>query len=114
MTHLQFCLPLCGGFSGAVLLDSRAAASGVNTTPQCFSTVFAQAATLHFAAARPNVVSAEYHCFHDHLKDLFIGSAGTIQDGYAHAGEAPGLGVKIPSLGVQADGSVITRVAEAS
>lgn len=112
VTYLQFCLPLCGGFTGAKRLDEMAARYGVKTTPQCFSTVIAQAAVLHFAAASSNVVAAEYHCFHDHLAHLFIGDAGKVHQGYACAGNAPGLSVSIPALGTQADGSVITRIAE--
>jgi L-alanine-DL-glutamate epimerase-like enolase superfamily enzyme len=108
VSHLQFCLPLCGGFSGACALDDRAAALGISTTPQCFSTSIAQAATLHFAAARRNVVSAEYHGYHDHLKALYRGSTGTVAGGYASAGCTPGLGVAIPGLGLQPDGSLVS------
>jgi L-alanine-DL-glutamate epimerase-like enolase superfamily enzyme len=108
VTHLQFCLPLCGGFSGACRLDDEALAQGVSTTPQCFSTSIAQAATLHFAAARPNVVSAEYHGFHDHLKSLYRDGTGAVAAGKASAGLSPGLGVKVPALGLQEDGSLIS------
>jgi L-alanine-DL-glutamate epimerase-like enolase superfamily enzyme len=107
VTHLQFCLALCGGFSGARALDARARAAGVSTTPQCFSTSVAQAATLHFAAAHSNVVSAEYHGYHDHLKALYRGSTGQVGAGMASAGALPGLGVAIPRCGPQRDGSVI-------
>jgi len=106
--HLQFCLPLCGGFTGALALDAAAEQCGRRTTPQCFSTSIAQAATLHFAAARGNVVSAEFHCFHDHLSDLYLPGVAEIANGYAALGDAPGLGVRIPSVGRQADGSHIT------
>lgn len=112
VTYLQFCLPLCGGFTGANRLDELASRYGVKTTPQCFSTAVAQAATLHFAAASSNVIAAEYHCFHDHLAHLFIGDAGMVHRGYACAGSAPGLSISIPASGAQADGSVITRIAE--
>lgn len=70
VSYLQFCLPLCGGFSGSLLLDAAAQAVGVRTTPQCFSTVVAQAAKLQFTAACPNVIAAEYRCFHNHLHGL--------------------------------------------
>lgn len=112
VTYLQFCLPLCGGFSGAAQLDDLAAGYGVSTTPQCFSTVIAQAATLHFAAARSNVFSAEYHCFHDHLNGLFIADAGKVSHGLANAGDAPGLALSFPNPGPQPDGSVITCIAK--
>lgn len=114
VTHLQFCIPLVGGFSGAIKLDDWARTLGIRSTPQCFSTVVAQATTLHFAAARANVLSAEFHCFHDHLKALYQGDAGRISDGYAQAGHEGGLSIAIPELGEQPDGSVITCVVDVS
>lgn len=111
VTHLQFCLTLCGGISGGLALDDAAALAGVTTTPQCFSTIVAQAATLHFAAGRRNVVSAEYHRFHDHLQALAQADLGEVADGFASAGSAPGLGVAIPQMGGQDDGSTLTEVA---
>lgn len=110
--HLQFCLPLCGGFSGGAVLNERAAWAGISTTPQCFSTAIAQAATLNFAAGQPNVHSAEFHCYHDHLKDLFEKDVGTVSQGFATAGCDAGLGVRIPDVGVQGDGSVISVYSE--
>lgn len=112
ITHLQFCLPLCGGVSGALALDGMASRAGVSSTPQCFSTSIAQAATLHFAAARANVVSAEFHCFHDHLSFLYRDDAGAIKGGVACAGSGPGLGVNVPQVGLQPDGSRILAVRE--
>jgi len=114
VTHLQYCLSLCGGFSGAVHLDGMAIQHGVTSTPQCFSTAIAQAATLHFAAARSNVVSAEYHCYHDHLSALYRDGVGVVVDGHASAGDWPGLGVCIPEVGAQADGSVISIYSDLS
>ena len=70
VTYLQFCLGLCGGFGGGARLDAMAAAFGIATTPQCFSTAILQAASLHFGAARGNVGSVEFHRFHDHLAAL--------------------------------------------
>lgn len=114
VTHLQYCIPLVGGFSGALRLDEWAKSESIRSTPQCFSTVVAQAATLHFAAARSNVVSAEFHCFHDHMKALYQGGAGVIEGGHAEAGQGGGLNIAIPELGVQGDGSIITCVADAA
>lgn len=113
VSHLQFCLPLCGGFSGARALDIKARAAGISSTPQCFSTSVAQAATLHFAAAHSNVVRAEYHGYHDHLAALYLGTTAQIGNGKASAGQLPGLGVAIPAFGLQSDGSVIGRYAQA-
>ncbi|MGK9066580.1 mandelate racemase/muconate lactonizing enzyme family protein [Stutzerimonas chloritidismutans] len=112
VSHLQFCIPLVRGFTGALRLDEWALSGGIQTTPQCFSTVVAQAATLHFSAARSNVVSAEFHCFHDYLKALYVGDAGSIKDGYAEAGSGGGLNITIPELGEQPDGSVISSVVD--
>ncbi len=112
VSFLQFCLTLCGGFTGGIRLDGWAADRAIPSTPQCFSTSIAQAATLHFAAARPNVASAEYHCFHDHLRDLYLPGTACIRDGFASAGTEPGLGVAIPEPGRQREGSVIRRVSE--
>lgn len=108
VTHLQYSIPLVGGFSGALKLDERASHANIRSTPQCFSTVVAQAATLHFAAARSNVLTAEFHCFHDHLKSLYQNDAGRVLDGYAEAGRDGGLNVVIPELGEQPDGSMIS------
>jgi len=69
--HLQYCILLCGGISGASHLDDMAPRHGVPSTPQCCSTSIAQAVTLQFAAARRNVAWAEYHCFHDALESLY-------------------------------------------
>lgn len=113
VSHLQFCLPLCGGFSGARALDMKARAAGVSSTPQCFSTSVAQAATLHFAASHANVVRAEYHGYHDHLKALYRGATAQVGGGMASAGRLPGLGIAIPEFGLQSDGSVIARYAAA-
>ncbi|VVE28495.1 mandelate racemase/muconate lactonizing enzyme family protein [Pandoraea communis] len=112
VSHLQYCLTLCGGVSGGLALDEIAQAAGVTSTPQCFSTIVAQAVTLHFAAARRNVVSAEYHGFHDHLKSLAEQDLGAVHDGLASAGRGDGLGVRIPAAGVQDDGSMLTRVVQ--
>ncbi|SIT39461.1 Mandelate racemase/muconate lactonizing enzyme family protein [Paraburkholderia piptadeniae] len=112
ISHMQYCLPLCGGVTGALALDEMAARAGVSSTPQCFSTSVAQAATLHFAAARANVVSAEYHCFHDHLAFLYQDGAGTVSEGTACAGRGPGLGVMLPEIGTQPDGSKVSIVRE--
>lgn len=113
VSHLQYCLTLCGGFTGGIQLDKLAAEHGVTSTPQCFSTAIAQAATLHFAAAHPNVIAAEYHCFHDHLQDLYVKGAGDIREGAASAGEGPGLSIGIPEAGLQREGSVIRYVSRA-
>ncbi len=113
VSHLQYCLTLCGGFTGGAQLDTLAAEHGITSTPQCFSTAIAQAATLHFAAARSNVIAAEFHCFHDHLQDLYLEGASHIQDGTASAGEGLGLSVDIPEVGVQKEGSVIRSIAQA-
>ncbi len=110
-SRVQYCLALCGGFSAACRLDDRARAAGIRSTPQCFSTVIAQAATLHFAAARDNVEIAEFHCFHDHLAHLYLPASVPIRDGYAKLADAPGLGVAVPWFGSHPDGSRVAPVA---
>lgn len=109
---LQFCIPLCGGFTGARYLAELAASYGKKNTPQCFSTAVAQAASLHFAASCQSTLITEYHCFHDHLHELFENDAGQVHDGLACAGNSPGLGIRIPEAGRYGDGSVISLVAE--
>jgi len=105
--YLQFCVGLCGGFTGALGLDVQARARGVRTTPQTYSTAVMQAASLHLAAARSNVDSAEWHGFHDHLRALMPESMRTVRGGVIALGEAPGLGIAIPQAGTQPDGSRI-------
>jgi L-alanine-DL-glutamate epimerase-like enolase superfamily enzyme len=67
---LQPCLGLCGGFSGAAEIASRAQARLIDTTPQTFGTAVLQAASLHWGAATAGVHSVEYHRFHNHLAPL--------------------------------------------
>jgi len=107
VTVLQYCLGLCGGFSGAGPIDNHAAAHGVKSTPQCFSTAVMQAASLHFGAARDNVATVEYHRFHDHLASLLPDEMKRIDSGFVDLGDAPGLGVASPSLGEQAGGGYV-------
>lgn len=107
VTFLQHCLGLCGGFSGAMRIDSYAAERGVKSTPQCFSTAVMQAASLHFGAARDNVATVEYHRFHDHLAPLLPDEMKRIDCGFVDLGEAPGLGVAPPSLGEQPGGGYV-------
>ena len=105
--YLQFCLGLCGGFAGAARLDDLARTYGVQSTPQTYSTAVMQAATLHFAAARGNVVRAEWHGFHDHLRALMPAPMTRVQDGVITLGDEPGLGIAVPQPGQYADGSQI-------
>ncbi|HEX6793671.1 MAG TPA: mandelate racemase/muconate lactonizing enzyme family protein [Casimicrobiaceae bacterium] len=107
VTYLQYCLGLCGGFTGAARLDEAASQHRLRTTPQCFSTAVMQAATLHFGAARDNVVAAEYHRFHDHLAGYLPSAMRTVESGFVDLDDAPGLGVCAPALGVQPCGGEI-------
>jgi L-alanine-DL-glutamate epimerase-like enolase superfamily enzyme len=104
VTHLQYCLGLCGGPTAAQRLDASAHAHGVTSTPQCFSTAVMQAASLHFGAAHRNVAMTEYHRFHDHLADLMPGAMKRIDRGYVHLDDTPGLGLAPLRAGPQAGG----------
>lgn len=101
VTHLQFCLGLCGGPSRATRLDRMAMSRGVTSTPQCFSTAVLQAASLHFGAAHPNVVAVEYHRFHDHLAAILPAAMKRIDNGCVRLGDAPGLGLLPLTPGAQ-------------
>ena len=107
VTCLQYCLGLCGGFTGATQIDDLAKARGVKSTPQCFSTAVLQAASLHWGAARANVATVEYHRFHDHLAACLPESMKRVESGFVHVGMAPGLGVSPPRLGEQPDGGTV-------
>jgi len=107
VTWLQFCLGLCGGFSGGAQLDAMSTAFGVATTPQCFSTAILQAASLHFGAARGNAGSVEFHRFHDHLAALLPAPMRSIVDGHVRLDETPGLGLGPITLGPQPGGGEI-------
>jgi L-alanine-DL-glutamate epimerase-like enolase superfamily enzyme len=107
VTYLQYCLGLCGGFTGAMRIDHRAAMHHVKSTPQCFSTAVLQAASLHFGAARENVVAVEYHRFHDHLAAALPAAMKRVNAGFVHLDDAPGLGVPPPTLGEQAGGGEV-------
>jgi len=107
VTYLQFCLGLCGGYTGAARLDALASQRGIGSTPQCFSTAVLQAASLHFAAAHENVVSCEVHRFHDHLHAALPASMRRVEAGCIHLDDAPGLGVAPPALGAQPGGGEV-------
>jgi L-alanine-DL-glutamate epimerase-like enolase superfamily enzyme len=104
VTHLQYCLGLCGGFTGAARLDTLASEHDVTSTPQCFSTAVLQAASLHFGAARRNVVAVEFHRFHDHLAATLPAAMRSIEAGCVHLDDTPGLGVCAPRPGEQLGG----------
>jgi L-alanine-DL-glutamate epimerase-like enolase superfamily enzyme len=107
VTLLQPCLGLCGGFSGALQIASRARARFIDTTLQTFGTAVMQAASLHWGAATAGVHSVEYHRFHDHLAPLLDPCLRTVTDGRITLGEEPGLGVNIALPGSQSDGGEI-------
>ena len=107
VTYLQYCLGLCGGFTGAMRIDDRAASHRVKSTPQCFSTAVLQAASLHFGAAIANVVAVEYHQFHDHLAAALPAAMKRVKSGFVHLDDAPGLGVPPPTPGEQPGGGEV-------
>ncbi|HXR55878.1 MAG TPA: mandelate racemase/muconate lactonizing enzyme family protein [Casimicrobiaceae bacterium] len=107
VAYLQYCVGVCGGFTGAARLDDAASRHRVPTTPQCFSTAVMQAASLHFTAARDNVAAAEYHRFHDHLAACLPSAMRTIESGAVELDDTPGLGVRMPALGEQPCGGEI-------
>src|SRR5437016_3919693 len=107
VTYLQYCVGLCGGFSGAMRIDALAATHAVNTTPQCFSTAVLQAASLHLGAARGNVIAVEFHRFHDHLAAALPAVVRNGKAGFVHLDDAPGLGVPPPTLGEQPGGGEV-------
>jgi L-alanine-DL-glutamate epimerase-like enolase superfamily enzyme len=104
---LQFCPGLAGGFSGGAQLCALAAARGLPSTPQCFSTAVMQAASLHFGAANRSVATVEYHCFHDHLAALLPDAMRTVVDGHVTLDGAPGLGIAAVESGSQPCGGEI-------
>jgi L-alanine-DL-glutamate epimerase-like enolase superfamily enzyme len=107
VTYLQYCVGLCGGFSGATRIDALAATHAVNSTPQCFSTAVLQAASLHLGAARGNVIAVEFHRFHDHLAAALPAAMRNVKAGFVHLDDAPGLGVSLPILGKQPCGGEV-------
>ena len=107
VTYLQYCLGLCGGFTGAMQLDGMAKARGLKSTPQCFSTAVLQAASLHWGAACGNVIAVEHHRFHDHLAAALPDAMKRVESGFVRVGDAPGLGVSPPKLGEQPGGGTV-------
>jgi L-alanine-DL-glutamate epimerase-like enolase superfamily enzyme len=105
---LQFCLGVAGGFTGGARLAAMAAARGLPSTPQCFSTAVMQAASLHFGAAHRSVATVEYHCFHDHLAALLPDTMRTVVDGHVTLADSPGLGIGDVAPGPQPCGGEIT------
>ena len=107
VTYLQYCVGLCGGFSGATRIDTHAATHAVKSTPQCFSTAVLQAASLHLGAARANIIAVEFHRFHDHLATALPAAMRNVKAGFVHLDDAPGLGVSPPTLGEQPCGGEV-------
>ena len=107
VTFPQYCLGLCGGFTGAMRIDAAARAHRVKSTPQCFSTAVLQAASLHWGAASDNVVAVEYHRFHDHLAKILPPAMQRVESGFVHLDDAWGCGVSPPELGEQPCGGVV-------
>jgi L-alanine-DL-glutamate epimerase-like enolase superfamily enzyme len=108
VSYLQFCLGLVGGFGAATAIDSMAKERGIPTTTMCFSTAILQSASLHFAAAHPNVATAEFHRFHDNLSALLPSSYGNVVDGLVRLGPSYGLGLSAIVPGPQQDGGNIS------
>jgi L-alanine-DL-glutamate epimerase-like enolase superfamily enzyme len=109
---LQFCLGLCGGYTGAARLTAMAAAQGAPSTPQCNSTAVMQAASLQFGAAQRNVATVEYHRFHDHLAPLLPECMRDIAAGRVTLDSTPGLGIANVETGAQPGGGEIIPHAE--
>lgn len=107
VTYLQYCLGLCGGFTGALQIDGVARAYGVKSTPHCYSTAVLQAASLHLGAACDNVVAVEYHRFHDHLAAALPTAMRHVESGFVRLDDAPGLGISPPDLGEQPGGGEV-------
>ena len=104
---LQYCVGLCGGFTGAMQIDKMAKDRGVKSTPQCFSTAVLQAASLHLGAACANIGVVEFHRFHDHLAAALPMPMKRVESGFVRLGDTPGLGVPPPELGDQPGGGTV-------
>jgi L-alanine-DL-glutamate epimerase-like enolase superfamily enzyme len=66
-----------------------------------------QAASLHFGAARENVVAVEFHRFHDHLAAALPAAMKRVRSGFVHLDDTPGLGVQPPTPGEQPGGGEV-------
>ena len=104
---LQFCLGLCGGYTGGARLTGMAAGHGAPSTPQCNSTAIMQAASLQFGAAQRNVATVEYHRFHDHLAALLPACMHTVSAGKVTLDTSPGLGIAQVEVGPQPCGGEV-------
>lgn len=94
--YLQPDIAVCGGVSEACRIASLAAAHHLPVTLHASSTAVLLAATLHVAAAIPNLESVEYHMLHQWLfdrlpKDTFKPADG----GLVTPPPGPGIGVEL-------------------
>ncbi len=94
--YVQPDIAVCGGVSETCRIASVAAASDLPVTLHASSTAVLFAASLHVAAAIPNLESVEYHMLHQWLFDRM--PANTFKpsaDGLLAPPPGPGIGIEL-------------------
>jgi L-alanine-DL-glutamate epimerase-like enolase superfamily enzyme len=93
---VQVDLTRCGGFTEAMKIASIAGDHGLPVANHGFSTYINVAAALHWLAAVPNALIAEYVTQEGtHLRDLITRQRIQAVDGYLAVPQEPGLGVEL-------------------
>lgn len=92
---VQPSLTMCGGITEAMKIVALAAAQGLPVTLQSTGSAVAVLASLHFAAAFPQVVSTELNQIHAGLFTV-LGEHPVVTNGAARPPCAPGLGITEP------------------
>lgn len=93
---VQFDLAACGGITEGMRIAHYAAAHHLPVTLHASSTSALLAATLHFAAACPNLHSVEYHMLHQWFWDRAPeGTFATAPGGVLRPPAGPGIGLAL-------------------
>jgi L-alanine-DL-glutamate epimerase-like enolase superfamily enzyme len=94
--YVQPDVAVCGGISETCRIAGLAAASNLPVTMHASSTAVLFAASLHTAAAIPNLESVEYHMLHQWLFDrLPVHTFKPSGDGLVAPPSGPGIGIEL-------------------
>ena len=92
---VQFDIAACGGVTEGRRIAEMASAAHLPCTLHAASSAVLLAATLHLAAALPNVDSVEYHMLHQWLWDRLPADTFSVTDNLVRPPAGPGIGVAL-------------------
>lgn len=95
VTYIMPDVSACGGIGETLAISSVAQAAGRSITLHSSSSIILFLASLHAAAAMPNLHSVEYHMMHRWLFDALPPGSLAVENGYVALGGGPGLSVDL-------------------